>query len=67
MFRSLYSKLAAVVLVLFSVVALLMVTLVIYATDMYRQEVNQKLNIDLAENIVKEKILISDGKIMIEI
>ena len=63
MFRSLYSKLAAVVLVLFSVVALLMVTLVIYATDMYRQEVNQKLNIDLAENIVKEKILISDGKI----
>jgi len=63
MFRSLYSKLAAVVLVLFSIVALLMVTLVIYATDMYRQEVNQKLNIDLAENIVKEKILIRDGKI----
>ncbi len=63
MFRSLYSKLAAVVLVLFSIVALLMVTLVIYATDMYRQEVNQKLNIDLAANIVKEKILIRDGKI----
>jgi len=63
MFRSLYSKLAAVVLVLFSIVALMMVTLVIYSTDMYRQEVNQKLNIDLAENIVKEKILIRNGKI----
>ncbi len=63
MFRSLYSKLAAVVLVLFSFVALVMVILVIYATDMYRQEANQKLNIDLAEKIVKEKILIKDGKI----
>lgn len=63
MFRSLYSKLAAVVLILFSCVALVMVLLVIYATDMYRQEINQKLNVDLAENIVKEKILIREGKI----
>ena len=63
MFRSLYSKLAAVVLVLFSFVALVMVALVIYTTDMYRQEVSQKLNVDLAENIVKEKILIKDGEI----
>lgn len=63
MFRSLYSKLAAVVLVLFTFVALVMVALVIYTTDMYQQEANQKLNIDLAENIVREKILIRDGKI----
>ncbi len=63
MFKSLYSKLAAVVLVLFSLVAILMVTLIIYATGMYHQEVDQKLNLDLAENIVKEKILIRDGKI----
>ncbi len=63
MFKSLYSKLAAVVLVLFSLVAILMVTLLIYATGMYHQEVDQKLNVDLAENIVKEKILIKDGRI----
>lgn len=63
MFKSLYSKLAAVVLVLFSLVAVLMVILIIYATGMYHQEVDQKLNIDLAENIVKEKILIKDGRI----
>lgn len=63
MFRSLYSKLAAVVLVLFAIIALSMMTIVMYATDMYRQEISQKLNIDLAENIVKEKILIRNGKI----
>lgn len=63
MFKSLYSKLAVVVLVLFSLVAILMVTLIIYATGMYHQEVDQKLNVDLAENIVKEKILIKDGRI----
>lgn len=63
MFTSLYSKLAVVVLVLFSLVAILMVALIIYATGMYHQEVDQKLNIDLAENIVKEKLLIKDGTI----
>lgn len=31
--------------------------------DIYSQEINQKLNIDSAENIVKEKILINNGKI----
>lgn len=63
MFRSLYSKLAAVMLILFILVGILVVTVVIYATDMYRQEVSQKLNRDLAENIVTEKLLIKDNKI----
>jgi signal transduction histidine kinase len=63
MFRSLYSKLAVVILVLFTLLGILMIVVVFFATDLYRQEVNQKLNIHLAENIVKEKILIQDGKI----
>lgn len=63
MFRSLYSKLASVMLILFTILGILMVTIVIYATDMYRQEVSQKLNSDLAENLVKEKLLIQDNKI----
>lgn len=63
MFASLYSKLAAVVLLLFAIIGVVMVTIVVYATDLYRQEINQKLNMDLAENIVKEKILIRNGKI----
>lgn len=63
MFRTLYSKLAAVMLVLFALVGVLMVTVVIFSTDMYRQEVSQKLNRDLAQNLVKEKLLIKDKKI----
>ena len=63
MFRSLYSKLAAVILILFTLVGVLVVTVFIYATDMYRQEVSQKLNRDLADNLVKEKLLIKDNKI----
>lgn len=63
MFRTLYSKLAAVMLILFTLVGVLVVTVVIYATDMYRQEVSQKLNYNLAENLVKEKLLIKDKKI----
>lgn len=63
MLRSLYSKLASVMLILFTIVGILMVTIVIYATDMYRQEVSQKLNGDLAQNLVKEKLLIKDNKI----
>lgn len=50
-------------LVLFAVVGILVVTLVLYATDMYRQEVNQKLNRNLAENLVQEQLLIRGDKI----
>lgn len=63
MFRSLYSKLAAVILILFTLVGILMVVVVLYSTDMYRQEVSQKLNRDLATNLVNEKLLIEDNKI----
>jgi signal transduction histidine kinase len=63
MFRTLYSKLIATMIILFSLLGMLVVTVVIYATDMYWQEVCQKLNSDLAENLVKEKLLIKDNKI----
>jgi two-component system OmpR family sensor kinase len=63
MFQTLYSKLAAVILILFTLVGIFVVIVVIYATDMYRQEVSQKLNRDLAENLVKERLLIKDNKI----
>lgn len=63
MFRSLYSKLAAVMLVLFTLIGILMLAVVLYSTEMYRQEVSQKLNRNLAENLVNEKLLIKDNKI----
>jgi signal transduction histidine kinase len=63
MFRSLYSKLAAVLAALFFIVGLLFVGVTVFSTDMYQQEVNQKLNSSLAEQIVAEKLLMQDGQV----
>ncbi|MCF8127739.1 MAG: HAMP domain-containing protein [Deltaproteobacteria bacterium] len=63
MFKSLYSKLAAVLAGLFFLVGLCFVAVTVFSTGMYHQEVNQKLNASLAEQIVQEKLLIKDGRI----
>ena len=49
-FRSLYAKLAFILLGLLALVGLLFVSISIYSTEMYQQEVNQKLNRTLAED-----------------
>jgi signal transduction histidine kinase len=63
MFRSLYSKLAAGLTGLFFIVGLLFVGITVFSTDMYQQEVNQKLNSSLAEQIVAEKLLMQGGQV----
>lgn len=63
MFRSLYAKLVATIFLLLSLVGLFMIIVVLYATDMYQQEVRQKLNQDLAYNLVKENLFINKGVI----
>jgi signal transduction histidine kinase len=63
MFRSLYSKLAAVLLGLFCLVGVSFVLITMFSTEMYQQEVNQKLNRDLAEHIVAEKLLLQNNRI----
>jgi len=63
MFHSLYSKIAAGLAALFLVVGLVFIGVTVFSTDMYQQEVNQKLNIHLAEQIVKERILMTDGRV----
>lgn len=63
MFRSLYSKLAAVLTVLFLMLGLAFVGGVTFSVEMYKKEVNQKLNRLLAENIVKEKLLLQDSRV----
>lgn len=60
MFNSLYSKLAVVLLGLFTIVGVLAVALTVYSAGRYQQEVNQKLNRELADHIVAEKALIRD-------
>ena len=63
MFRSLYSKMAAVLTIIFIVLGIVFVTVTLFSTEMYQQEVNQRLNIDLASHIVSEKILIKESRV----
>jgi signal transduction histidine kinase len=61
--RSLYSKLALALLGLFCLIGTAFVAISIYSTDRYQQEVNQKLNRDLAALIAAEKIILKDNVI----
>ena len=63
MTRTLYAKLAVVSLVLFCALGVVYVVLSIYTTERHFQEVQQKLNQDLAEHLVNEKILLVDGQV----
>lgn len=63
LFNSLYSKLAFVLTGLFCLVGILFLVVILFSTDMYQQEVNQKLNSQIAEHIVKEKLLMRDNRI----
>ncbi len=63
MFRSLYTRLAAVLLALFLAIGVIYALLTIYTTHLYFQEVNQKLNRILAQHLVSENILLKDGRV----
>ncbi|UCF92525.1 MAG: HAMP domain-containing histidine kinase [Desulfobacterales bacterium] len=63
MFSSLYSKLAAVLTGLFCLVGLSFVVVTLFSTAMYQQEVNQRLNSKLAEQIVAEKLLLEQNHV----
>lgn len=63
MFKTLYSKLALVLTGLFSLVGIAFAVITIFSADMYQQEVNQKLNKNLARYIVNERNLIVDNRV----
>jgi signal transduction histidine kinase len=63
MFRTLYSKLSLTLFVLVIVIGLLLFQLIRYSSEMYQQEVTQKLNSTLAEHIVAEELLFKNNKI----
>ncbi len=63
MFRTLYARLAAVLVLLLGVMAALYIALTMYSTRMYLQEVSQKFNRNLAENLVAGKDLIRAGRV----
>jgi two-component system, OmpR family, sensor kinase len=63
MFNSLYTKLVLVLFLLFVVIGGVFVAAALYTAPMYQQEVSQQLNRDLAMYIVREHVLIEDGKV----
>ncbi len=63
MAKSLYAKLAIVLLLLFVLLGVTILIVTQFASDMYQQEVVQKLNRDLAKQIVAQKILMEDNRI----
>jgi signal transduction histidine kinase len=63
MFRSLYSKLAAVLTGLFCLAGLAIIVVTMFSADMYQQEVNQRLNSKLADHIVAERLLMRENRV----
>ena len=63
MIRSLYGKLAFALFVLLALTGGLFMTIALWTTQRYIQEVNQKLHVDVADHLVKEVILIEDGEV----
>ncbi|HEY5649027.1 MAG TPA: histidine kinase dimerization/phospho-acceptor domain-containing protein, partial [Nitrospiria bacterium] len=62
MFRTLNHKLAAVLLILFLLIGVLFIWLSFFSTRMHIQEVNQKFNRTLAEQLVSKNLLFKDGR-----
>jgi signal transduction histidine kinase len=63
MFRTLYAKLAAVLLGLFLLFGLFHVASTVVTTKLYLQEVDQHVNRTLAASLAKEEILMTNGRI----
>jgi signal transduction histidine kinase len=63
MFRTLYSKLALTLFVIVFVLGLLWIKGLWLSTEMYQQEVAQKLNTSLAEHIVNVEPLLQDQQV----
>jgi len=61
--RSLYGKLVLALLAILVLVAVVYVVVGVYVTDLYLQEVRQKLNVDLAAHLIDEGLLLPDGNV----
>nr|MDQ3349852.1 HAMP domain-containing protein [Acidobacteriota bacterium] len=63
LFTTLYGKLAAILFGLFLLLGLLYTAWMIRTSQLYLQEVTQKLNVNLARHLAAERILLNDGRI----
>lgn len=63
MIKTLYGKLSAILLVIFLVIGVFYVALMLVVTKTHMQEAAQRLNYNLAEYLVSEKLFIEKGRI----
>lgn len=63
MFKTLYAKLSATFLLLFCLVTILLASVTAVTSWLYIQEVTQKLNASLAQNLLTGHILVKDGQV----
>jgi len=63
MFKSLYSKLALILFVIFSLLAALLVFLHLYSNHLYQLETQQKLSKDLAKHIATQYKIFENGMV----
>ncbi|HEB58611.1 MAG TPA: HAMP domain-containing sensor histidine kinase [Gammaproteobacteria bacterium] len=61
--RTLPARLSIALFGLLLLLSLGIIGFVLLSAPMFLQEINQKLNLDLAENMVREKDLLADGKV----
>ena len=61
--KSLLTKITSILLVLFCLLGILVVFMTVFSSKMYQEEVNQKLNRDIAEHIVHETHLLNNKNI----
>jgi signal transduction histidine kinase len=61
--KSLYGKLVLALLAILVLVAVIYIAVGLYVTDLYLQEVRQKLNADLAAHLIDEGLLLPDGNV----
>jgi len=63
MFRTLYSRIAAVLFTLVLLIGYVVYSMVLYSSEMYQQELTQKLNAALAKHIVDEETLLTEQRV----
>lgn len=63
MFKSLYGKLVAILLVLILALGIFFIWLSLFTTESYFREVNQRLNHDLADHLASEWELLRGGEV----
>jgi signal transduction histidine kinase len=63
MFRTLYSRIATVLLLLVTLIGYSVYNILLYSAEMYQQELTQKLNTALAQHIVAEEPLLKEQQV----